>query len=366
MPRSASCSSPERPASSASIWSARLPQTAGQYAPPPAILRRSQRRQALSASPCPTSRANADWAPLVDGATHILHLAGIAHAPGHLPEDVYNRINRDVVGELAGAARGCVERFVLMSTVRAQAGLAADHVITEADPPLPTDAYGRSKLEAEQLLAGSGVPFSVLRPAVVYGRGVKGNIASLATLAQTPMPLPFGGLDNRRSLLAIDNLASAIELALTSPKAEGEMFLVADTRADQRRRPRHRHARRAWPPPTFVARADRRGEAADGDLRQGEGVGAAVGKFRHRRREAPRDRLGPSHQDLRRHRRHDARAQGRRFRLTPRLRHALPCAGHPRISSCKREDVDGRDKPDHDEIILVARESGRERRSPCR
>ena len=177
----------------------------------------------------PDLARDADWTPLVDGATHIVHLAGIAHAPGHLPEGVYNCINRDVVAELAGAARGRVERFVLMSTVRAQAGLAADHVITEADPPLPTDVYGRSKLEAEQLLAGSGVPFTVLRPAVVYGRIVKGNIASLATLAQTPMPLPFGGLDNRRSLLSIDNLASAIELALVSPKAEGEMFLVADT-----------------------------------------------------------------------------------------------------------------------------------------
>jgi nucleoside-diphosphate-sugar epimerase len=113
--------------------------------------------------------------------------------------------------------------------VRAQAGLAAEHVIAERDEALPTDAYGRSKLEAERLLSGSGVPFAVLRPAVVYGRGVKGNIASLATLAQTPMPLPFGGLDNRRSLLAIENLASAIELALTSADAGGELFLVADT-----------------------------------------------------------------------------------------------------------------------------------------
>jgi UDP-glucose 4-epimerase len=64
---------------------------------------------------------------------------------------------------------------------------------------------------------------------VVYGRGVKGNIASLATLAQTPMPLPFGGLDNRRSLLALENLASAIELALKSDRARNETFLVADT-----------------------------------------------------------------------------------------------------------------------------------------
>jgi nucleoside-diphosphate-sugar epimerase len=170
-----------------------------------------------------------DWSPLLDGVTHILHLAGIAHAPGQLPEDVYSRINTDAVGGLAEAARGRVERLVLMSSVRAQAGLSADHVITEADPATPTDAYGRSKLAAERLLPASGVPFTVLRPAVIYGRGVKGNIANLATLAKTPMPLPFGGLDNRRSLLAVENLASAVNLALTSQQAEGETFLVADS-----------------------------------------------------------------------------------------------------------------------------------------
>jgi nucleoside-diphosphate-sugar epimerase len=173
------------------------------------------------------SRA-ADWAPLLDGATHVLHLAGIAHAPGALPDDVYVRINADAVGELAEAARGTVERLVLMSSVRAQAGLAADHVITEADTPQPTDAYGRAKLAAERLLRESGVGFAVLRPAVVYGKGVKGNIASLGTLAQTPMPLPFAGLDNKRSLLAMENLAAAVDLALTSQRAESETFLVAD------------------------------------------------------------------------------------------------------------------------------------------
>jgi nucleoside-diphosphate-sugar epimerase len=171
----------------------------------------------------------ADWSQVVQGVTHVLHLACIAHAPGNLPDEVYTRINTDAVGELAHAARGRVERVVLMSSVRAQAGLAADHVIRETDTAKPTDAYGRSKLAAERLLKESGVGFAVLRPAVVYGKGVKGNIASLATLAQTPMPLPFGGLDNRRSLLALENLAAAIALVLESPKAGGETFLAADT-----------------------------------------------------------------------------------------------------------------------------------------
>ena len=169
-----------------------------------------------------------DWSPLLDGVSHVVHLAGIAHAPGALPDDVYMQINAEAVGTLAQQAKGRVERVVLMSSVRAQAGLSAEQPITETDTPEPTDAYGRTKLEAERLLATSGAGYTVLRPAVVYGKGVKGNIASLATIAKTPMPLPFGGLDNRRSLLAIENLVSAVVHVLETPETAGEIYLVAD------------------------------------------------------------------------------------------------------------------------------------------
>jgi nucleoside-diphosphate-sugar epimerase len=176
----------------------------------------------------PDLERSVDWSALLDGASHVVHLAGIAHAPGSLPDRLYTRVNADAAGELAEAARGRIERLVLISSVRAQAGLSADHPITEKDAALPTDAYGRSKLAAERLIAQSGVTFTVLRPAVVYGKGVKGNIASLATLAKTPMPLPFAGLGNRRSLLALENFVSAISLVLVSEQAANETFLVAD------------------------------------------------------------------------------------------------------------------------------------------
>ncbi|MGH6748555.1 MAG: NAD-dependent epimerase/dehydratase family protein [Methyloceanibacter sp.] len=170
-----------------------------------------------------------DWSGLLTGVSHVVHLAGLAHSPGVLADDVYRRINALAAGELAeAAARAKVERLVFISSVRAQAGLSADHKITETDAPAPTDAYGRSKLEAERLIEASGASFTVLRPAVVYGPGVKGNIASLATLAKTPMPLPFANLDNRRSLLAIENFIAAILLALRSERAANEVFLVAD------------------------------------------------------------------------------------------------------------------------------------------
>ncbi|MBC8013439.1 MAG: NAD-dependent epimerase/dehydratase family protein [Methyloceanibacter sp.] len=176
----------------------------------------------------PDLARQADWSELLDGIIHVVHLAGIAHGPGSLPDELYMRINAEAVGELAAQARDKVERFVFISSVRAQAGLAADCPISEKDVAVPTDAYGRAKLEGERLLAASGVPFTVLRPAVVYGRGVKGNIAALATLAKTPMPLPFAGLSNRRSLLALDNLVSAISLALGAKEAANGTFLVAD------------------------------------------------------------------------------------------------------------------------------------------
>ena len=169
-----------------------------------------------------------DWSVLLAGATHVVHLAGIAHAPGALPDEVYSHVNTETVGELADAACGKVERFVFMSSVRAQAGLSADHVITEKDEPQPTDIYGRTKLEAERLVEGSGVGFTVLRPAVIYGKGVKGNIAALATLARTALPLPFAGLNNRRSLLALDNLISAVSFVLREERTANETYLVAD------------------------------------------------------------------------------------------------------------------------------------------
>jgi UDP-glucose 4-epimerase len=176
----------------------------------------------------PDLAAPADWSGLLVGITHVVHLAGIAHAPGTLPDALYQRINAEAAGELASQASGNIERLVLMSSVRAQAGVSAARILTEQDQAEPTDAYGRTKLAAERLVAESGVPFTLLRPAAVYGKGVKGNIASLATLAKTPMPLPFAGLDNRRSLLALDNLVSAVSLVLGSEQAANETFLVAD------------------------------------------------------------------------------------------------------------------------------------------
>jgi len=169
-----------------------------------------------------------DWRPLVEGVNTIIHLAGLAHTRGG-SDALYDRINRRATAELvAAAAKAGVKRFVFVSSVRAQIGASTDHVLIESDPALPTDAYGRSKLAAEASVRAAGIPFTILRPVLVYGPGVKGNFSWLMRTASTPMPLPVKSFTNRRSLLGINNLLSALRFVLASPATIGETYLVAD------------------------------------------------------------------------------------------------------------------------------------------
>jgi len=173
-----------------------------------------------------------DWTPLVAGMDAIVHLAGIAHVGPEIPEAIYDRVNHLATAALAGAASMAgVRRFVFMSSTRAQAGAASRESLTEGAIPRPTDAYGRSKLAAEAAVRAAGVPYTILRPALVYGLNPKGNVASLMRLAAKPIPLPFGAFSNRRSLLAVDNLIAAVRFALEDPRAENETLLVADPEA---------------------------------------------------------------------------------------------------------------------------------------
>jgi nucleoside-diphosphate-sugar epimerase len=172
--------------------------------------------------------ASVDWAPLLAGCDAVVHLAGIAHAGAEISDERYDRINHRATAELVGAAELAGTRFIFVSSIRAQSGPAADHVLTETDEPRPTDAYGVSKLAAETAVRASRLQYTILRPVLVYGAGVKGNLAALIRLAASPWPLPFGGLSNRRSLLNRDSLIDAIEFALQSSAATRETFIVAD------------------------------------------------------------------------------------------------------------------------------------------
>lgn len=184
--------------------------------------------------PCPDS-PDEEFDALLEGVDHVVHLAGIAHT--QLKTDAttaYHQANVVLTDRLAAAsARRLNGKFIFISSIRAQCGSTADSLVRETDTPSPTDLYGQSKLAAEKAVAGVLISqrYTVLRPVVVYGRGVRGNMRSLVALAKLPFPLPFAGLIEKRSFLSRSALCSAIAHCLVTPDTDGRTFIVADRSA---------------------------------------------------------------------------------------------------------------------------------------
>jgi UDP-glucose 4-epimerase len=169
-----------------------------------------------------------DWRPVLAGAEAVVHAAAIAHIGPSVPYGAYAAVNRDAAARLAEAAAAeRVPRFVFLSSIRAQCGATSDRVQNERSKPKPSEAYGRSKLQAEGLIRKAIPQAVVLRPALVVGPAPKGNLAALLKLARLPLPLPFGGLDAPQAMVALDALIDAVLLALAEPAMRGETYCVA-------------------------------------------------------------------------------------------------------------------------------------------
>src|ERR1035437_8466517 len=180
----------------------------------------------------PDLKNHIDWNPILRGVDIVIHLAGMVHS--EIPETAYSefdQVNWIATQRLAHAAKEAgIDRFIYISSVRAQVGAFAVQAIHEQDEPRPSNQYGRSKLAAEQAIQAAGVPFTIFRPVVIYGPHPKGNIRTLVRLARSSLPLPVASFTSRRSVLAVDNLISAIIFALNNPVTIGETYLVADSK----------------------------------------------------------------------------------------------------------------------------------------
>jgi UDP-glucose 4-epimerase len=170
-----------------------------------------------------------NMAAALAGVDTVIHSAGLSLQMSGTPEADFRRLNAEATGNLARAAlRAGVRRFIFLSSVRAQADVSSSRVLTEDLAAAPTDPYGRSKLLAEQQLASLDLDWVALRLPLVFGAGVKGNMATLVKLARSPFPLPFGALRAQRSLLSLDNLLSALILLIQSQEPLRRPLIVAD------------------------------------------------------------------------------------------------------------------------------------------
>lgn len=169
------------------------------------------------------------FAQLLDGIDAVVHAAGLAHQAAGTDEAAMQAVNADAAARLARAAcRQGIGRFVLISSIRAVSGPSAAETLAETAEASPTDAYGRSKRAAEQAVQAAQPAATVLRPPIIHGAGAKGNMARLARFARLPMPLPFGGLAGRRSIVSDANLASAVAFILDHPETQGRVFHLGD------------------------------------------------------------------------------------------------------------------------------------------
>jgi len=165
----------------------------------------------------------------------LVHLAGRAHVMNETHEDVYKAyksVNVDYTMKVASLAkRYQIKRFVFLSSIKVN-GETSDAPFNEEDSPAPKDAYGLTKLEAEMRLKDfcheNNMELVIIRPPLIYGPGVKANLKSLIKICNKPWPLPFGAINNKRSLISLQNLSSFIELCCLHPHAANQTFLISD------------------------------------------------------------------------------------------------------------------------------------------
>ncbi len=179
---------------------------------------------------------NTRWGEVLGSGTDVVvHLAGqvsMMEGEAGVQASQYHRVNTSGTANLARQCiRHGVKRFIFVSTVKVL-GEGKSRPYSDDDLAFPADAYAISKWEAEQVLwqiaAETGMEVVVLRPPLVYGPGVKGNFLRLMQAIDNRRPLPFGAIQNRRSLICLENLTDVIRLCLTHPCAADKTFLVSD------------------------------------------------------------------------------------------------------------------------------------------
>jgi len=177
-----------------------------------------------------------DWGKSFKDIDVIIHLAGRAHIlreTSDNPYEEFHRVNAEGTKRLAYvAAEQSVKRLVYISSIGVNGNLTSTAPFTENDLPSPHNDYALSKWEAEQSLHDisieTGMEVVIVRPPLVYGPRVKANFFRLLQWVDRGMPLPLGTVNNRRSLIALDNLVDFLVRCLEHPAAAGETFLVSD------------------------------------------------------------------------------------------------------------------------------------------
>lgn len=184
----------------------------------------------------PSLSSQADWLPLLSGVDVVVHVAGKAHNLGE-PRDValrgFKEINVEGTLRLAEQALAAnVKRFVFISSIGVNGLSTHGKAFDESSPAAPHADYAQSKMEAEErlrgLTQGTSMELVIIRPPLVYDAQAPGNFQRLLKIVAAGIPLPFAMINNRRSMIALENLVDFIRVCIQHPSAANSMFLVSD------------------------------------------------------------------------------------------------------------------------------------------
>lgn len=179
----------------------------------------------------------ANWYQSLMGVDAVVHCAARVHVMSDTevnPLAAFRKVNVAGTLDLAEqAAQAGVRRFVFISSVKVSGeGTRLGKPYAADDPPAPSDPYGVSKLEAEMgllaLAERTAMEIVIIRPVLVYGPGVKANFLNMIRWLDKGIPLPFGAIENRRSLVALNNLVDLIVTTISHPAAANQIFLISD------------------------------------------------------------------------------------------------------------------------------------------
>jgi UDP-glucose 4-epimerase len=177
------------------------------------------------------------WKDSLADVDVVVHAAARVHVMNDTETDplaAFRKVNVEGTLNLArNAVEAGVRRFIFISSIKVNGeGTSKGIAYSPEDTPSPADAYGISKMEAEQglreLAARSGMEVVIIRPVLVYGPGVKANFRSMMNWLDKGIPLPFGAIHNQRSLVALDNLVDLIVTCINHQAAANQTFLVSD------------------------------------------------------------------------------------------------------------------------------------------
>ncbi len=165
----------------------------------------------------------------LSGVDVILHLAGIAHRMDKTDDSLYFQVNYELTKKLAEAAKQAgVGHFIFVSTIKVYGD---DYeLLTPETMCRPNDAYGKSKLMAEAALKDwetKDFIISIVRPPLIYGQGVKGNMQKLMGLVENRKYIPLGNINNKRSMLGLDNFVALLDRVIETRKSG--TFLIQDS-----------------------------------------------------------------------------------------------------------------------------------------